>query len=223
MHIPKLTAVTFINDEYNFFILICIHNPCILRTLNSVGHLLYRCDDQLFIFILHLLDKYVCPVSGINGSGFKFIKFLCCLGIQIFTVNQKYNLLDIWICSKYLCRLKGSQCFSCTGSMPDIGVSVCQSSLTHKSFNCIYLIWPHYHQVLIGIIQYHIACKHLDDMIPRKKIKGKIFQIRDSDIIKISPEKSKAMHPFLIRICKVFCINSVGNNKKLYVVVQTGK
>ena len=124
VHIAKLTAVTFVDDEDNLFVLIGVHNLCILRTLHSVRHLLYRCNDELSVFVLHLFYKDVSPISGVDRTDFKFVELFCGLGVQVLPVYKEDNLFDIGIGCEDLRLLKRRQRLSCAGCMPNKGVSI---------------------------------------------------------------------------------------------------
>ena len=57
-------------------------------------------------------------------------------------------------------------------------------------------------------------------MIPCKERKRKVLQIGDADVIEISPEESKAIHQVSVGICKILCVNTVGDNKELNEMIQ---
>ena len=59
VHIAKLATVTLVNDEDYLLILVRTHDLRILRTLDCICHLLHRCNDELPVLILHLLDKNI--------------------------------------------------------------------------------------------------------------------------------------------------------------------
>lgn len=74
VHISKLASVALVNDENNFFILIRIHNLCVLWALHCIRHLLHGSYNKLTIFVLHLLHKDIGAVSRIHRAIFKLIK-----------------------------------------------------------------------------------------------------------------------------------------------------
>ena len=221
VHITKLTAVTLVNDEDNFLVLIGIHNFCVLRTLHSVRHLLHRCDDELPVLILHLFYKDISSISGINRTGFEFVELFCSLGVQVLPVNKEDNLFDIGIGCEDLCRLKRCQRLSCAGCMPNIGVAVCKCSLPDKCFHRINLIRTHHHEQLVRVIQDGVSRQHLDDMVSGKEGDRELFQIGDTHIVEVRPEEGKTVKHISVGVGKVFCINAIGHNEKLNEVVQS--
>ena len=221
VHITKLTAVTLVNDEDNFLVLIGIHNFCVLRTLHSVRHLLHRCDDELPVLILHLFYKDISSISGINRTGFEFVELFCSLGVQVLPVNKEDNLFDIGIGCEDLCRLKRCQRLSCAGCMPNIGVAVCKCSLPDKCFHRINLIRTHHHEQLVRVIQDGVSRQHLDNMVSGKEGDRELFQIGDTHIVEVRPEEGKTVKHISVGVGKVFCINAIGHNEKLNEVVQS--
>ena len=129
------------------------------------------------------------------------------------------NLLDVRIGCEDLSCLKGCQRLSCTGSMPDIGVAICERSLPYKGFYGIHLIGAHNHQNLIRIVQDGIACQHLDDVIPCQKRDLEVLQVGNTDVVEIRPEEGEAIHQVPVGVGKVFGINAVGDNEKLNEVI----
>ena len=221
VHITKLTAVTLINDEDNFLVLIGIHNFCVLRTLHSVRHLLHRCDDELPVFVLHLFYKDISSISGINRTGFEFVELFCGLGIQVLPVYKEDNLFDIGVGCEDLCCLKGSQRLSCAGCMPNISVAVSERGLPDKSLYCIHLIGTHHHEQLVRVIQDGVSRQHLDNMVSGKEGDRELFQIGDTHIVEVRPEEGKTVKHISVGVGKVFCINAIGHNEKLNEVVQS--
>ena len=219
VHISKLATVTFVDDEYNLFISVRIHNFLILRTLNGICHFLHRCNDELPVLILHLLYKNIGTISNIYGASFKLVKLLGSLGIQVLSVHKKDDLFNIRVCRKNLGSLKRCQCLSCACCMPDIGVPVRKCCLTNKGLHGIYLIGAHNHQQLISVVQNGISREHLDDMITSKEGNGEVLQIGDTHIVKVRPEESKAIKHISVGVCKVFGINAIRDNKELDEVV----
>ena len=55
MHVSKLASVTFINDKYNFFFLVFLHNICISWIFDCIRHLLNSCYNQMYVFFSHLI------------------------------------------------------------------------------------------------------------------------------------------------------------------------
>ena len=58
--------VTFVDDEYNLFISVRIHNFLILRTLDGICHFLHRSHDELPVLVLHLLNKNIGAIRCVN-------------------------------------------------------------------------------------------------------------------------------------------------------------
>ena len=146
VHITELTAVTLVDDEDYFLVLICAHDLRILRTLNCICHLLHRGDDELTVLVLHLFYKNIGAICCVNRANFKLVELFCGLRIQVFAVNKEDDLLDVRVGSEDLRGLEGSQRLTSSGCMPDISISISQCRLTNKSLNSIYLIGAHDHQ-----------------------------------------------------------------------------
>ena len=66
VHISKLTSVALVDDENYFLVFVCIHNLCVLRTLDGICHLLHGGYNKLPVFVLHLLHKDISAVSRIH-------------------------------------------------------------------------------------------------------------------------------------------------------------
>ena len=152
MHIAKLGAVAFVDNENHFLVFIRRHCRSIPRVLYCIGHFLDRSNDQLAILVTHLLNQNICAICCINRAGLKFVKLLHRLGIQVLTVDQEYHFFDLGVGCENLGSLKSGQRFTCTCGVPDVCITICEGGLADKRLCCIYLVRTHDHHNFIGII-----------------------------------------------------------------------
>ena len=117
MHLSELGTMTLINDKYNLLILVCIHYSCIFRILDSICHLLNRCNNHLFLRWFQHIDKYSSAVRIVYTVFFKTVIFINGLVIKVFSVNQEYDQIYHWFITQKLCQLEWCQRLSwtCTG------------------------------------------------------------------------------------------------------------
>ena len=133
-----------------------------------------------------------------------------------FLVNKEDNLFDIGVGCEDLCCLKGSQRLSCACCMPNIGVGwlVSVACRTRASY-CIHLVGTHHHEQLVRVIQDGVSRQHLDNMVSGKEGDRELFQIGDTHIVEVRPEKKgKTVKHISVGVGKVFCINAIGHNEK---------
>ena len=135
-------------------------------------------------------------------------------------VNKEDYLFDRWIVGKNLRRLKAGQRLSGTGRVPHIGILITKPCPVDQRGSRIHLIRPHDHDGFICLVQNREAVQHPVHMIPRKKCDGEILQLCDPDIVLVRPEEGKTVHQITVGICKILCIDAIGDDKHLNVAIQ---
>ena len=122
VHVAKLAAVAFVDDEYDFLVLVGVHHIRVPRSLDGDCHLLHRRDDELAALVLHLADEDIRLVRRVHGALLKLVELLGGLRIEIFAVNKEYDLLDLRASGENLRRLERGERLARTGRVPDVGV-----------------------------------------------------------------------------------------------------
>ena len=220
VHVAELAAVAFVDDEYDFLVLVGVHHLRVPRSLDGDCHLLHRRDDELAALVLHLADENVRLVRRIHGTLLELVELLGGLRIEVFAVNKENDLLDLRAGGENLSRLERGERLARAGRVPDVGVLRGERRLPHECFHGIDLIRTHHQQNPVRVVQDHVARKHLHDVVAGKERLGKVLQVREADVLPVSPEERQRVEKLPVGVGEILCVHAVGHDENLDVVEQ---
>ena len=79
-----------------------------------------------------------------NAAFLETVEFLTGLAIKIFSIYNKQAFVDVGIIFKQGWGFEGGQCFTGTGSMPDITITATLMNAVHNGFDGINLVRTHH-------------------------------------------------------------------------------
>ena len=124
MHFTKLATVTFIKHKYHMFVV----NGMVLILCDEHIQLLYCRYNDSRSRILQLFLQNRRTLITVGSTLFKSVILFDCLVVQIFSIDYKQYLFNVWqVCCK-LSRFERCQCFARTCSMPNVSSSFYASS-----------------------------------------------------------------------------------------------
>ena len=117
------------------------------------------------ILLFHLLNEHIGIISDIHRARFKFVEFFHGLGVQVLAVNKEDYLLDPGLLCKYLCCLETGQRLTGSSGMPYVCVLIGKFRPVYELRSCIDLVWSHYHDGFVHIIEDSIPKEHPCQMV----------------------------------------------------------
>ena len=198
VHLPKLGAVAFVDNEHALLFLEGIHNARVLFRTECRCHFLNGGDNQGFRGILQCFHQAAGAVGRIYAVFFKAVIFIHRLIIKVLPVNEEEYLINSSVIPQQRGKLEGRKRFSGSGCVKHKAVHIGHDNPVIGPFHCINLVRPHDKKYRLRILNDEEFIQHFRQVNFLQKAVGKIHELIDAHVIFIGPKEGQGLQNILL-------------------------